>query len=132
MLVPFDKVYRHIVGAHQGSVLIPLLLSILIVICSLIFTDDAKVLYDSKVNHLLYADDSVLFSTSDIGIQRNADKVNEFCKFGGLCINTVLKKSRYFQNFDALQRQNFDLVLEMINLNMLGESFFPTLRSFLW
>ena len=48
---------------------------------------EAPVLYDSKISHLLYADDLLLLSTSKTGLQHNLRQVNEFCSRWGLSIN---------------------------------------------
>ena len=76
-------------GVHHGSVLSPLLFNIFINdIGNTLLVDAAPVVYDAKVNHLLYADDLVLLSTSEEGLQRNIDKIHEYCKMWGLAINT--------------------------------------------
>ena len=81
-------------GVHQGSVLSPLLFYIFINdIGNTLLADDASTVYDSKVNHLLYADDLVLMSTSEEALQRNIDRVHEYCKPWGLAINTDKSKS---------------------------------------
>ena len=55
-------------GVHQGNVLSPLLFNRLINdIGNELCVDDAPILHDSKVSHLLYTDDLVLLSTSEIG-----------------------------------------------------------------
>ena len=53
-------------------------------------------LHDSKISHLLYADDLVLLSTTEIGLQNNIDRVNAFCKSWGLAINTDKSKIMVF------------------------------------
>ena len=76
-------------GVHQGSVLNLLLFNIFINdIGNTLLVDDAPVVYDTNVNHLLNADDLVLLSTSEEGLQRNIDKIHEYCKMWGLTINT--------------------------------------------
>ena len=71
-------------GVYQDSVLSPLLFNICIYdICDDLLLDDAPMLHDSKISHLLYADDLVLLSTTEIGLQNNIDRVNAFCKSWG-------------------------------------------------
>lgn len=84
-------------GVHQGNVLSPLLFNIFINdIGEDMNIDDVPILYDTKVSHLLYADDLVLFSTTEAGLQCNMDKVHEFCKKWGLVINTNKSKVMSF------------------------------------
>ena len=40
---------------------------------------DAPLLLDHRITHLLYADDILLLSTTPKGLQYNIDKVNELC-----------------------------------------------------
>ena len=57
-------------GVHQGNVLSPLLYNIFLNdIGNKLCIDDAPILHDSKISHLLYADDLVLLSTFEIGLQ---------------------------------------------------------------
>ena len=95
-------------GVHQGSVLSPLLFNIFINdIGDDLFTDDAPILHDSRVSHLLYADDLVLLSTSEIGLQRNIDRVNKFCENWGLAINIDKSKIMVFSKNGCDTRDKF-------------------------
>ena len=61
-------------GFHRGSVLSPLSFDIFINdIGDDLLLDDATILHDSSLNHLLYANDLVLLSISENGLQSNID-----------------------------------------------------------
>lgn len=76
-------------GVHLGSVLSPLLFNIFInANGDTLLADNAPIIYDSKVNHLLYADDLVLMSSTEEGLQRNIDTLHEYCMNLGLTIHT--------------------------------------------
>ena len=53
------------------------------------------ILHDTRISHLLYADDLVLLSTSETGLQRNIDKVYDFRKKWGLAVNIEKKKKKH-------------------------------------
>ena len=58
-------------GVHHGIVLSPLLSNIFKNdIGNTLLVDAAPVVYDTKVNHLLYADDLVLLSTTKEGLHK--------------------------------------------------------------
>ena len=46
--------------------------------------DDVPILHDYKLNHLLYADDLLLLSTSCASLQNNINIVKTFVKSGAL------------------------------------------------
>ena len=73
-------------------------------------TDDAPIVYDSKVNHLLYADDLVLMSTTEEGLQRNIDMVNEYCTKWGLAVNTDKSKVMTFSKTGRMLKDRFKFV----------------------
>ena len=99
-------------GVHQGSVLSPLLFNIFINdIGNTLLADDAPILYDSKVNHLLYADDLVLMSTTEEGLQRNIDKLHEYCTKWGLTINTNKSKVMTFSKTGRMVKDQFRFVI---------------------
>ena len=59
-------------GVHQGNVLSPLLFDIFITdLGDFILDTEVPVLYDSRISHLLYAD--------DLRLLQNKSKVNDFC-----------------------------------------------------
>ena len=99
-------------GVHQGSVLSPLLFNIFINdIGKTLLADDAPILYHSKVNHLLYADDLVLMSTTEEGLQRNIDKLQDFCTKWGLTINTNKSKVMTFSKTGRMVKDKFRFVI---------------------
>ena len=99
-------------GVHQGSVLSPLLFNIFINdIGNSLLEDAAPFVYDSKVNHLLYADDLVLLSTTEEGLQRNIDRVHEYCTNWGLAINTDKSKVMTFSKTGRMLKNRYKFVI---------------------
>ena len=58
--------------------------------------NDVPVLHNSRVSHLLYADDLLLLSTTAECLQHNITKVHEFCEHWGLSINIYETKILVF------------------------------------
>ena len=80
-------------GVHQGNVLSPLLLNVFVNDLGDELIDNAvPILQNHKINHLLHADDVVLLSTSNSGLQHNIDMVHKFCYNWGLSINANKSK----------------------------------------
>ena len=95
-------------GVHQGSVLSPLLFNIFINdIGEDLLLDDVPILHDSRISHLLYADDLVLLSTSESGLQSNIDRVHAFCKLWGLSINISKSKIMVFSKSGRVPKDKF-------------------------
>ena len=93
-------------GVHQGNVLSPLLFNIFINdLGDNLIDTETPVLYDSKINHLLYADDLMLISKSATELQQNIGKVNEFCDRWGLSVNPDKTKTMIFTKKMAKSRK---------------------------
>ena len=82
-------------GVGQGDVLSPNLFNILINDLPKCFekNGDTPQLWDQYINCLLYADDLVLMSLSESGLQKQLDKLDEYCKDWGLNINISKTKT---------------------------------------
>ena len=88
-----DKIYLKN-GVKQGCVLSPVLFNLFINDLPTIFTEECHPasLYSEKLNCLLYADDLVLVSESEKGLQCCLDKLYTYCKEWNLKINVEKSK----------------------------------------
>ena len=95
-------------GVHQGNVLSPVLFNLFINDIGNNFNiDDSPLLDGLPVSHLLYADDLVLLSTSDMGLQNNIDMVDRFCKDWGLAVNKEKSKIIAFSKSGRSTKNQF-------------------------
>ena len=107
---------------HQGNVLSSLLFNIFINdIGNTLSTDDTPIIHDSNINHLLYANDLVLLSTTEEGLQRNIDRVHEYCTNWGLVINTDKSKVMVFSKTGCLVKNKFRFVVGMDELEYVNQ-----------
>ena len=108
-------------GVHQGNVLSPLLFNIFINDLSDDIIDlKAPILCDTRISHLLYADDLLLLSISESELQQNINQVNEFCSRWGLSINPDKSKIMIFTKNGQVKKNGFkflvgDRHLECVN-----------------
>ena len=108
-------------GVHQGNVLSPLLFNIFINDLNDDIIDlKAPILCDTRISHLLYADDLLLLSTSESELQQNINQVNEFCSRWGLSINPDKSKIMIFTKNGQVKKNGFkflvgDKHLECVN-----------------
>lgn len=109
-------------GVHQGNVLSPLLFNIFVNdLGDNMVTTDSPLINDAKVSHLLYADDVLLLSTSEIGLQQNISKVNEFCKRWDLSINTDKSKVMIFSKNGHVNKNHYKFVVDQNHLECVNQ-----------
>ena len=68
---------------------------------------DPVTITDTKISHFLYADDLVLVSLSQEGLQRSLDKVSEYSRRKSLTISIKKSKSMIFNIAGRLIKTNF-------------------------
>ena len=85
-------------GLRQGCVLSPLLFNIYIDDMKNIFTRDCDPidLDGTLINHLLYADDLIVMSSTSEGLKSCLERIEEFCSKWKLTINIDKSKCRIF------------------------------------
>jgi hypothetical protein len=98
-------------GIRQGDGLSPLLFCL--------YIDDLKNIFDDtchpctigtiKLNHLLYADDLILFSETKHGLQNCLDKLNNYCKKWKLKINLTKTKIMIFRPSGRIPKYTFNI-----------------------
>ena len=100
-LTPFFHSY---VGVRQGDVLSPTLFNFFIndVIASFDTACDIPKLGNLNINCLLYADDLVLISKSEKGLQQAVTSLEKYCETWGLTINPDKTKIVVFNKKDVL------------------------------
>ena len=78
-------------------------------------------MYDSKINHLLYADDLLLLSKSATELQQNIGKVNEFCDRWGLSVNPDKTKTMIFTNNGQIKQDCYKFVIGQTHLECVNQ-----------
>ena len=98
-------------GLKQGCPLSPMLFNLYIGDISEIFDNegDPIAFRDKELNHFLYADDLVLLSLTNEGLQRGIDKLHIFAEKKHLSISTDTSKTMVFNKTGRLTKHNFNI-----------------------
>ncbi len=112
--------FRTTIGIKQGDGLSPLLFCLYIDDLNTIFNEscDPCTIGNIRLNHLLYADDLVLFSETKQGLQNSLNKLNEYCIKWKLKINYNKSKVVVFRPSGRLTGDSFNIsgtILECVN-----------------
>jgi hypothetical protein len=99
------------IGVRQGDVLSPNLFKIFINDLPDLFNDqcDPVYLHNKYLNCLMYADDVVLLSASQTGLQTCLNKLQTYCDTWGLTVNEKKTKVLIFNKAGRLIKGNFTL-----------------------
>ncbi len=99
------------VGIRQGDGLSPLLFCLYIDDMANIFDSscDPCFIHNKKISHLLYADDLIIFSETQVGLQNAMNKLDIFCKKWKLQINNKKTKVLVFRQCGRKSNKTFYL-----------------------
>ena len=95
-----------LLGLRQGCVLTPILFNLFIDDIKDVFNRqcDSVLLFDTFMNHLLYADDLIMMSDSAEDLQTCIHNLEEYCKKWHLSINTAKSKIIIFKESGKILR----------------------------
>ena len=81
--------FLSLLGVRQGDNLSPTLFSIFVNDLPSIFTENCKpaCFGDMKINCMMYADDLIIMSESNTGLQESMNKLDKYCDQWGLTVN---------------------------------------------
>ncbi|XDV43935.1 hypothetical protein PO909_012319 [Leuciscus waleckii] len=107
-------------GVRQGCPLSPTLFNIYINELAKLLEESAApglTLHDSSIKLLLYADDLVLLSPTEEGLQQNLDTLHQFCQTWALTVNPTKTKVITFQKRPRCQGKGHKFTLGMTKLD---------------
>ena len=98
-------------GVQQGNPLSPLLFNLYINDLFETLKNDSSVSLDNQhnINALMYADDLIILSTTEHGLQKSLDALNEYCKKWKLSINVKKTKCMVFSKGTNTRNAEFSV-----------------------
>lgn len=124
-----SRFFKSNVGVRQGDAISPTLFNLYISDLQrfLGLDNDAPVLDTTSVNCLMYADDIVLISRSEIGLQRLIDRLSDYCTRWKMEVNTDKTKVIKFSGNGHRCKTNFlyrdKLIENVLKYKYLGLEF---------
>ena len=105
-----DPIFSNI-GLKQGSPLSPMLFNLYIDDIINIFDNacDPITIHGKNISHFLYADDLVILSSSERGLQTGLDRLQDFANQKRLTISTEKSKTLIFNKTGKLMRGEFTI-----------------------
>ena len=112
-----DPILNHR-GLIQGGILSPCLFNIYIDDINEIFDDscDPISLLGPKISHLLYADDLVLISETELGLNKCLEKLFRFCTKWEINLNTKKSKILIFNEGGKILRGEFRFGTQLLEI----------------
>ena len=119
-------------GVRQGCIMSPLLFNIFMsdMPGKLNQEDQVSLCLGGKINCLLWADDILILSETEAGLNTSLEKLNEYCKINALTVNTDKTKCMIFNKTGRLMRRTFfignDKIENVRSYKYLGLVFTPS------
>ena len=115
----FTDQIQSLLGLKQGCLLSPLLFNLLIDDIKTIFNEscDSGQIHANQINHLLYADDLILISSTAEGLQNCLNQLSDYCLKWDLSVNISKSKVIVFnKSGKILKGYKFSLDRKIINM----------------
>ena len=108
----YSDLFHSNIGVRQGCVCSPTLFNIYVndirfYLNLHIANINPPILNDTYLTHLMFADDIVLFSQSEIGLQNSLHVIEQYCKEWKLKLNTSKTKIMVFNNPSDVMKYRF-------------------------
>ena len=103
----FSDPFETNIGVRQGCVLSPLLFNIFLSDLEILLQnigDNAKINNSMEISCIMWADDILIFSETETGLQRKLDELANYCGKNKLTVNTDKTQCMIFNRTGRLLR----------------------------